>query len=245
MLLNRSSHQYFRPAVISVLMAALFALALPAHAMECKSASVHFTATAQQEVSNDMVRLNWQTTVQEKTADAAMKQANKTLDEALKTLKAKTNVQKPRTNVQTFPQYGKNRNIESWQAVGTLSFDMPVQGLQSQNSWTMPSGLVLNGLDYFVSETVQQQTRASLLAQAMKDFQAKASEVAKGFGRTGYQLSELHVNDEPNRYPSPGMPRMMAASADSMGKAMEIAIAPGESALQVQINGRVCLSEAR
>ncbi|MCQ8895964.1 SIMPL domain-containing protein [Limnobacter humi] len=205
-----------------------------------KQPAVNLNASASEDVINDMVRLNWTIQVQGASANEAMSAVNRALQQSVATLSANKDIQRLRNNIQTYPQYGKQQMISTWQAVGTLSFEMNVQALNSKGALKVADGLVLSNLDYFPSEMQTLASRARLLDEAMKQFQSKADHVAKGFGKSAYSLGEISVNDEGGARPMPLMARAYAA-ADSMSKSVEVTTAPGSSQVSVSINGRVCL----
>lgn len=207
-----------------------------------KTAAVNLNAVSTEEVNNDMVRLNWQIQVQGASANEVMGIVNRALDESISNLGKNREISKLRNNIQTYPQYGKDRSIQAWQATGTLSFEMKVQALKDQGALKVAKGLALSNLEYFPSDETVEAGRAKLLQRAMKEFQEKASLVASGFGKSGYALGEITVNDENTGRPAPVFARAYAASADMMGKSgVEVASAPGSSQLNVSVNGRVCL----
>ncbi|MBU0783774.1 MAG: SIMPL domain-containing protein [Gammaproteobacteria bacterium] len=211
-----------------------------AHADLCeKTPAVNLNAVSSEDVDNDMVRLNWQVQIQAGTANEAMTAINTVLEKSIRGLSGNTSISKLRNNIQTYPQYGKDRSIQTWQGVGTLTFEMPVQALKNQKNLNVAEGLTLNNLEYFPSDARIEQSREKLLQSAMKEFQNKASVAAKGFGKTGYTIGEVSINDE--NQGSPGYPRMYAASADMMAKGVEVTPAAGSSRLSVSVNGRVCL----
>ncbi|MEK9817756.1 MAG: SIMPL domain-containing protein, partial [Limnobacter sp.] len=86
--------------------------------------------------------------------------------------------------------------------VGSLTFEMPVQALKTQKNLNVADGLTLSNLEYFPSEGRIEQSREKLLQSAMREFQNKASVAAKGFGKTGYTLGEVSINDENQGPPS-------------------------------------------
>jgi len=204
-----------------------------------KAPAVNLNAVSSEDVDNDMVRLNWQIQIQAGTANEAMTAVNTVLEKSISNLAKNKDITKMRNNIQTYPQYGKNNTIQTWQGVGSLSFEMPVQALKNQKSLNVADGLTLGNLEYFPSNARLEESRTRLLQNAMKEFQEKANTVAKGFGKSGYTLGEVTVNDESRG--SPVYPRMYAAAADSMAKGMEVATAAGSSAVNVSVNGRVCL----
>jgi uncharacterized protein YggE len=211
-----------------------------AHADLCeKTPAVNLNAVSSEDVDNDMVRLNWQVQIQAGTANEAMTAVNTVLEKSIKGLSGNTDISKLRNNIQTYPQYGKDRTIQTWQGVGSLTFEMPVSALKNQKSLNVAEGLTLSNLEYFPSDARIEQSREKLLQSAMKEFQTKARVAAKGFGKTGYTIGEVSINDE--NQGSPGGPRMYATSADMMSKAVEVTPAAGSSRLSVSVNGRVCL----
>jgi len=205
-----------------------------------KTPAVNLNAISTQQVDNDMVRLNWQMQIQTASANEAMTAVNTVLDKAIAELSKNKDISKMRNNIQTYPQYGRDRMIQTWQGVGTLTFEMPVQALKNKKTLQIEDGLTLSNLEYFPSDKSVEKVRSALLEEAMREFQQKAAVVTKGFGKTAYSIGEVSVNDE-GRYGQPG-PRMMTmASGDMMSKGMEIATASGTSDISVSINGRVCL----
>ena len=212
-----------------------------AHADLCeKTPAVNLNAVSSEEVDNDMVRLNWQVQIQAATASEAMTAVNTVLERSIKNLGQNKDVSRLMNNIQTYPQYGQNQVIQTWQGVGSLTFEMPVSALKTQKNLNVAEGLTLSNLEYFPSEMRIEQSRERLLQAAMKEFQNKATVVAKGFGKTAYTLGEVSVNDEQGS--GPVYPRMYAASSDRMmAKGMEVAPAAGSSRVCVSVNGRVCL----
>lgn len=224
------------------LFGSIFSVLAPtaAHADLCeKTPAANLNAISSEDVDNDMVRLNWQVQIQAGTANEAMNAINTVLEKSINNLAKNKDISKLKNNIQTYPQYAKDRSIQSWQGVGSLTFEMPVQALKTQKNLNVADGLTLSNLEYFPSDARIEQSREKLLQSAMKEFQNKAAVVAKGFGKTGYTVGEVSINDE--NQGSPGYPRMYAASADMMSKGMEVAPAAGSSKLSVSVNGRVCL----
>ena len=204
-----------------------------------KTPAVNLNAVSSEEVDNDMVRLNWQVQIQAGTANEAMTAVNTVLDKSIKGLSGNAGISNLRNNIQTYPQYDKNRAIQNWQGVGSLTFEMPVQSLKNQKILNVADGLTLSNLEYFPSEARIEQSHGKLLQSAMKEFQSKASIAAKGFGKTGFTIGEVSINDE--NQSNPGGPRMYAASSSIMSKGMEVTPVAGSSRLSVSVNGRVCL----
>ncbi|WP_198006804.1 SIMPL domain-containing protein [Limnobacter sp. MED105] len=203
-----------------------------------KTPAVNLSAISSEEVDNDMVRLNWQVQIQAGTANEAMNAINTVLEKSINNLSKNKDISKLKNNIQTYPQYGKNNVIQSWQGVGSLTLKCRCKRENPEKRECCRRAHVSN-LEYFPSENRIEQSREKLLQSAMKEFQNKANIAAKGFGKTGYTLGEVSINDE-NQGP-PSYPRMYAASADMMSKGMEVAPAAGSSKVSVSVNGRVCL----
>lgn len=232
----------FRNAIRIALIGSSISMIVPtiAHADLCeKTPAVNLNAVSSEEVDNDMVRLNWQVQIQAGTANEAMNAINTVLEKSINNLSKNKDISKLKNNLQTYPQYAKDRSIQTWQGVGSLTFEMPVQALKTQKNLNVAEGLTLSNLEYFPSDARVEQSRERLLQIAITEFQDKANTAAKGFGKSGYTLGEVSINDE--NQGSPGYPRMYAASADMMSKGMEVAPAAGSSRVSVSVNGRVCL----
>lgn len=203
------------------------------------SPALNLSAVIGEDVENDMVRLNWQVQIQASTASEAMIAINTVLEKSINNLSKNKDIKKLKNNIQTYPQYAKDRTIQTWQGVGSLTFEMPVQALKTQKVLNMADGLTLSNLEYFPSETRIEQSREKLLQSAIKEFQSKASIAGKGFGKNSYTLGEVSINDENQGGPS--YQRMYASSADVVSRGMEIAPAAGSSRVNVSVSGRVCL----
>jgi uncharacterized protein YggE len=205
-----------------------------------KTPSVNINAVSSEEVDNDMVRLVWQVQTQAASANEAMNIVNTALERSINNLSKNKDISKLKNNIQTFPQYGKDSNIQNWQGIGSLTFEMPVQALKTQKNINVAEGMTLNNIVYFPSEIRINQSREKLLQLAIKEFQIKANAITKGFGKVGYKLGNISINDEDQG--SQNFPRMYASSAgDLMKKSVEVATASGSSKLSVSINGQVCL----
>lgn len=206
-----------------------------------KTPALNLNAVSSEEIDNDTVRLNWQVQLQASTANEAMRAVSQVLNKSIQSMKANPGVSKLRNNIQTYPQYGKDRSIQSWQGVGTLTFEMPVSVLQEQKALVLEPGLTLSNLEYFPSDAALDKVRTRLLDRAIKEFQAKAAFAANGFGAKGYSVGEININDEGHHGGGPIYPRMAAASVEMMSKAMDVPMAAGVSKVSVSVNGRVCL----
>ena len=76
-------------------------------------------------------------------------------------------------------------------------------------------------------------------AQAIERFRARAQEVAKGFGFSGYTLREVAVNaNEPGFVPRP---RMLAMEAKAASADAAVPVEPGKSTVNVSVSGSVQL----
>jgi uncharacterized protein YggE len=72
---------------------------------------------------------------------------------------------------------------------------------------------------------------------AIERFKAKASEIARGFGFTGYTLREITVTANDQGYVP--RPRMMAMEAKSSAVDAPLPVEAGRSTVQVTVSGSV------
>ena len=83
------------------------------------------------------------------------------------------------------------------------------------------------------------KTSLALKAGQPNTFKAKAGEIAKGFGFTGYTLREVSVNASDTG--NPPRPRMMAMEAKAASSDMAVPVEAGKSTVQVTVSGAVQL----
>jgi predicted secreted protein len=194
------------------------------------------------EVQQDLLTMVLSTS--KEGADPALVQAQlkTTLDAAL--AEAKRNAQPGQLDVRTgnfalYPRHTRDGRIGGW----TGSTELVLEGRDFPRI-TQTAGrittMTLAGVSFGLSREQRAKVETDAQAVAIERFKAKATELARGFGFTGYTLREVAVNAN-----EPGfMPRMrMAAQEAKVASAADasVPVEPGRSAVTVTVSGSVQL----
>ena len=191
------------------------------------------------EVQQDLLSIAMNTTASGTDAAAVQTQLKQALDAALAI--ARPAVSAGQLDIRTgnfslYPRYDKNGKINGWQGSTELVLegrDFPrITGTAGKIQ-----SLTMGNVSFGLSREQRAKVEAQAQSQAIEQFKAKALEVSKGFGFTGYTLREVSINANDQGFqPRPRMVSMQAKSADSD---MPVSVEAGKSTVQVNVTGSV------
>jgi predicted secreted protein len=96
--------------------------------------------------------------------------------------------------------------------------------------------VTISRVGYKLSREAREKVEADVAAQAIARYRAKAGDMAKQFGYTGYTLREVNVmTDEPGGGPIP----MVRAKAEMMAADQSLPVEPGRGTVTATVNGTV------
>ena len=197
------------------------------------------SASGSVEVQQDMLSIALNTSRDGSDAGVVQTQLKQALDTALALAKqsAAPGQMEVRTgNFSMYPRYGKDGKINGWQG----STELVLEGKDFARI-TATAGKIQTLTMGNVSFTLSREQRAKVEAEAqtlaIERFKAKAGEVAKAFGFTGYSLREVSVNANEQGFTP--RPRMMAMSARAEASDSPIPVEAGKSTVQVNVTGSV------
>ena len=200
---------------------------------------VQLSANAAVEVLQDILTINMSTTREAADASVVQTQLKTALETAL--AEAKKVSQSGQLDVRTgnfslYPRYAKEGKINGWQGTAELVLegrDFPrITGTAGKIQT-----LTLGNVSFALSREQRARVEGEAQSLAIAQFKAKASEVAKNFGFTGYTLREVSVNANDQGYTP--RPRMMAMQAKSDMAEAAIPVEAGKSAVVVTVSGSV------
>jgi predicted secreted protein len=197
------------------------------------------SASGTVEVQQDLLSISMNTTVSGADANAVQTQLKQALDTAL--TQAKQSALPGQMDVRTgnfslYPRYAKEGKINGWQGTAELLLegrDFPRITTAAGKIQTLTMGNV----SFALSREQRARVEAEAQSMAIAQFKAKASEVAKNFGFSGYTLREVSVNANDQGYTP--RPRMMAMQAKSDMAEAAIPVEAGKSAVVVTVSGSV------
>lgn len=140
-------------------------------------------------------------------------------------------------NFSLYPRYSRDGKMSGWSGTAELVLegrDIPRITQTAGRITTLTMGAVSFGL----SREQRARVEGEAQALAIERFKAKAGELAKGFGFTGYTLREVSVNSNDQGMPRP---RMMAMEAKSAMADSPVPVEAGKSTVVVTVSGSVQL----
>lgn len=215
----------------------------PASTDEARAANqVSFSSTASLEVTKDVLFVTLQASregVEAAAVQAALKQV---LDAALAEARraAQPGLLEVRTgNFNLSPRYGRDGRPNGWTGTADMTLEGKDIGRVAATAGKLVSlNIVQTG--YSLSRELREQHESSLIAQAIQRYRARADEIARQFGFSGYRLRELNVQTSDGEIgrPMPMMRSMAVATADAAPLPTE----GGKGLLTATVQGSVQLT---
>lgn len=199
---------------------------------------VMLAASAATEVTKDLLTVTLATAREGADAGAVQSQLKQALDAALAEAKKAARpgqVDVQTGNFQVSPRYTNKGTTNGWQGSAELVIegrDMPAIGQLTGRINT----LTISRVAYNLSRELRERVEGEVSAQAIARFRAKAGDVAKNFGYTGYAVREVSVNTNES---SPVRPMAMQAKAMSASSDEALPVEPGKGMVVVSVNGSV------
>ena len=199
------------------------------------------SASGSIEVQQDLLAIAMNTTASGTDANAVQTQLKQALDAAL--VIARPAVLPGQLDVRTgnfslYPRYDKNGKVNGWQGTTELVLD----GRDFSRITTVAGkiqSLTLSNVSFALSREQRAKVEAEAQAIAIDRFKAKALEVSKGFGFSGYTLREVSINANDQGFQP--RPRAMAMQAKAEMADSAIPVEAGKSTVVVNVSGSVQL----
>lgn len=196
------------------------------------------SASGTVEVQQDWLSLSLTTARDGVDASVVENQLKQALDEALAI--ARVSALPGQMDVRTgsfglYPRYGKEGKISGWQG----STELILEGRDFSHI-TSTAGkiqsLTLGSVNFGLSREQRSKVQSEAQALAIERFKAKALEVSRAFGFSGYALREVAVNS--NDMDNLPRPRVMSM-AKAETSAATVPVEAGKSTVQVTVSGAV------
>jgi predicted secreted protein len=229
------------PRLLAAAALCLAAAGASAQALPPPQNVLQLQASGTVEVQQDLLSMTLTTSRDGADPATVQSQLKAALDAAL--AEAKRNAQPGQLDVRTgnfalYPRHNRDGRIGGW----TGSTELVLEGRDfariSQTAGRITT-MTLGGVSFGLSREQRARVEGEAQAQAIERFKARAAELARGFGFTGYTLREVAVNAN-----EPGFqPRMRMAAQEGRAAAMDasVPVEPGRSAVTVTVSGSVQL----
>lgn len=196
------------------------------------------SASATVEVQQDLLFMALSTTRDGTDSGDVQNQLRLALESALAEAKktAQPGLMDVRTgNFSLYPRYSKDGKINGWRG----STELVLEGRDFPRI-TAAAGkvqsLTLANVGFALSREQRAKVEADAQAQAIDRFKAKAAEVARSFGFSGYSLREVSVNANDQ---GPVRPRMVAMEAKAAMSDSPIPVEAGKASVSVSVSGSI------
>ncbi|MES2941198.1 MAG: SIMPL domain-containing protein [Pseudomonadota bacterium] len=203
---------------------------------------LQLSAAGTVEVQQDLLTMTLTTSRDGPDPAAVQSQLKTALDAALN--EARKNAQPGQLDVRTgnfalYPRNNRDGKITGWQGTAELVLEgRDFQRITQTGGRT--TSMTLGGVGFGLSREQRARTETEAQSMAIERFKAKAAELAKSFGFSGYTLREVAVNAGDQVYPQRGRVMMMeAAKAASMDQA--VPVEAGKTVVTVNVSGSVQL----
>ena len=193
------------------------------------------------EVQQDLLQINLTTAREGADPTVVQSQLKAALDAAL--AEARKNAQPGQLDVRTgnfalYPRHTRDGKLSGWSGTAELILDGRDFARITQTAGRITT-MTMGGVSFGLSREQRSKVEGEAQALAIERFKAKAAELAKGFGFTGYTLREVAVNAN-----EPGFPRPLMRAAAMEAKAADSGSVPveaGKSTVVVTVSGTVQL----
>jgi predicted secreted protein len=204
---------------------------------------VTLDASSTAEVPTDTLTVTLFTEEQGPDPGQLAARTNARLEQALATAKSEPGVEARSGAYQTNPVYDRANQITGWRVRAELVLEGRDFKTVSALAGKLQPAMKLGGMAFSLSRSAREKAEASLLADALRKFQAKADAIAKTLGFPGYTLGQIAVRGEGPTF-QPVAYRMAAAQvADGGGPPPPME--GGKNAVTIVVSGSVVLGAAK
>ena len=197
------------------------------------------SASGSVEVQQDLLSIAMNTTASGADANSVQTQLKQALDAALTIARPAVlpgQLDLRTGNFSLYPRYDKNGKINGWQGSTELVLDGRDFTRITTTAGKIQS-LTIGNVSFALSREQRTKVEAEAQTIAIDRFKAKALEVSKSFGFTGYTLREVSINANDQSFQP--RPRMMAMQAKSADAESAVSVEAGKSTVLVNVSGSV------
>jgi predicted secreted protein len=245
-LMTRQALQTLAGAAVAAVLAAG---ALPAQAQAQPGTQpeniVSLSASANLEVTMDLLRVHLQATREGNDAQSVQAGLKQALDAALlEARRAKAGAADGALDFRTgsfsiYPRHTQNGRIGSWQGSAELVLEGRDTAAVAQLAGRIQTMVVVN-TGYSLSRELREQHEATVTAEAIRRFRARAADYARQFGFGSYVLREVNVSAADQDFGRP-VPMVMMRAKAMEAEAAPLPTEPGRGLITASVQGSVQL----
>lgn len=213
-----------------------------AHAEPTGYNQLSFQTEVKEEVQNDEVRASMYKKAQASTSKALATTLNTSINNAMKIAKRYPSVTVSTGQQRTYPRYDKNDKIIGWTGQASIDLKSTDFAATSQLIADLQETLVMDNLNFGVSDSKKDALEQKLMTEASRAFQQQAKNLTRAWNARGYRVVTVNLNTG-NNYPRPmyGSMNMKAEAADASVPSQSFE--SGNSTISVTANGTIELTK--
>ena len=221
--------------------ALLTAMIGSAHAEPTGYDQLTFQTEVKEEIQNDEVRATMYKKAQASDAKTLATTLNTSINNAMKIAKRYPSVTVSTGQQRTYPRYDKNDKIIGWTGQANIDLKSTDFAATSQLIADLQQTLVMENLNFGVSDAKKDALEQKLMTDASRAFQQQAKNLTRAWDARGYRVVTVNLNTGSN-YPRP-MYSMRAESAAMDSAVPSQNFESGNSTISVTANGTIELSK--
>ena len=234
---------WMNKAVLATGTAALLtAMIGSAHAEPTGYDQLTFQTEVKEEVQNDEVRATMYKKAQASDAKTLATTLNTSINNAMKIAKRYPSVTVSTGQQRTYPRYDKNDKIIGWTGQASIDLKSTDFVATSQLIADLQQTLVMENLNFGVSDAKKDALEQKLMTDASRAFQQQAKNLTRAWDARSYRVVTVNLNTNNNNYPRP-MYSMRAESAAMDSAVPSQNFESGNSTISVTANGTIELSK--
>ncbi len=204
---------------------------------------VQFTATATLEARQDQLSVTLRATREGSDPAVVQQQLKAVLDAALAEARPAAQpggaLEVRSGAFSLYPRSNRDGRISTWQGAAELI----LSGTELERIAALAGriqGMAVAQTVFGLSREQRERLEQQAQAQAIERFRARATDIARGFGFSGYSLREIHINSQEQG--AQIRPRFMAMEAKaSVASDAPLPVEAGQAQVQVIVSGSVQL----
>ena len=222
--------------------ALLTAMIGSAHAEPTGYDQLTFQTEVKEEVQNDEVRATMYKKAQASDAKTLATTLNTSINNAMKIAKRYPSVTVSTGQQRTYPRYVKNDKIIGWTGQANIDLKSTDFAATSQLIADLQQTLVMENLNFGVSDAKKDALEQKLMTEASRAFQQQAKNMTRAWDARGYRVVNVNLNTG-NNYPQPiyRTMNMKAEAADASVPSQSFE--SGNSTISVTANGTIELTK--
>lgn len=213
-----------------------------AHAEPTGYDQLTFQTEVKEEVQNDQVTASLYKKAQATDAKTLATTLNTSINNAMKIAKRYPTVTVSTGQQRTYPRYDKSNKIIGWTGQANIDLKSTDFTATSQLIADLQETLVMENLNFGVSDAKKDALEQKLMTDASRAFQQQAKNLARAWNARGYRVVTVNLNTNNNNYPRP-MYSMRAESAAMDNAVPSQSFESGNSTISVTANGTVELTK--